>query len=254
MDIIPSGQTLGARVEEIDLADPLSDGDFRTLLRALGQHGVLCFPHQTLDTTSFRRLRPPLRRTGDQCRQRLPRAGPPRDHDPVQLCKENGKQIGAERRRPGLAHRHVLQPGHRAREHPARAAVPNAKRQAARRDTVPQHACRVRRTARCAEAQAGRPHCDARLRQILGHDAARPGSTRKPLTEEQRAKKPPVSQPIFRVHPITGRIVLYANLGYTMFIDGMDRLQSGEDPGLTCFATRSAPIISTRTTGRWATY
>ena len=34
---------------------------------------------------------------------------------------------------------------------------------------------------------------------------AKPGSTRKPLTPEQRAKKPPVSQPIFRRHPITGR-------------------------------------------------
>ncbi len=48
MNIIPSGQTLGARVEAIDLAEPLSDSDFRTLLRALGRHGVLCFPNQTL--------------------------------------------------------------------------------------------------------------------------------------------------------------------------------------------------------------
>ncbi len=57
---------------------------------------------------------------------------------------------------------------------------------------------------------------------------AKPGSTRKPLTPEQRAKKPPVSQPIFRRHPITGRYVLYANVGYTMFIDGMDPQESGE--------------------------
>jgi taurine dioxygenase len=56
----------------------------------------------------------------------------------------------------------------------------------------------------------------------------RPGSRRKPLTPEQRAKKPPVSQPIFRRHPITGCYVLYANPGYTMFIDGMDPQESGE--------------------------
>jgi len=43
MEIIPSGQTLGARVEDIDLADPLSDADFRTLPLALGRHEVLCF-------------------------------------------------------------------------------------------------------------------------------------------------------------------------------------------------------------------
>src|SRR3974390_430633 len=37
----------------------------------------------------------------------------------------------------------------------------------------------------------------------------RPGSWRKPLTAEQRAKKPPVSHPIFLIHPITGLKVLY---------------------------------------------
>jgi taurine dioxygenase len=42
---------------------------------------------------------------------------------------------------------------------------------------------------------------------------ARPGSKRAALTPEQRAKKPPVSQPIFRMHPITGRAVLYCNPG-----------------------------------------
>src|SRR5947209_17653751 len=53
MEIIPSDQTLGARVEGIDLATPLSDADFRTILRALGQHGVLCFPNQTFATPEF---------------------------------------------------------------------------------------------------------------------------------------------------------------------------------------------------------
>jgi taurine dioxygenase len=49
----------------------------------------------------------------------------------------------------------------------------------------------------------------------------RPGSTRGPLTPEQRAKRPPVQQPIFRTHPITGRTILYCNPGYAMRIDGM---------------------------------
>lgn len=53
MEIIPSGETLGARIEGIDLGIPLSDGDFRTILRALGTHGVLCFPRQTFDIPAF---------------------------------------------------------------------------------------------------------------------------------------------------------------------------------------------------------
>ena len=45
------------------------------------------------------------------------------------------------------------------------------------------------------------------------------GSTRAPLTPAQRAAKPPVSHPVFLVHPITGRRVLYANPGYAIRID-----------------------------------
>src|SRR5262249_31549612 len=50
---------------------------------------------------------------------------------------------------------------------------------------------------------------------------ARPGSQRAVLTAEQRAKKPPVSQPIFRTHPITDRTILYCNPGYATPIDGV---------------------------------
>jgi taurine dioxygenase len=56
----------------------------------------------------------------------------------------------------------------------------------------------------------------------------RPGSLRPPLTSEQRAKRPPVSQPIFRTHPITGRTVLYCNPGYAVRIDGLAEAESAE--------------------------
>src|SRR5262249_27224926 len=56
----------------------------------------------------------------------------------------------------------------------------------------------------------------------------RPGSQRAALTAEQRAKKPPVSQPIFRTHPITGRTILYCNPGYATRIDGMPEAESAE--------------------------
>ena len=49
MRITPNAAGVGARIEEIDLAAPLHAADFRTVLRALGQYGVLCFPQQDLD-------------------------------------------------------------------------------------------------------------------------------------------------------------------------------------------------------------
>ena len=62
----------------------------------------------------------------------------------------------------------------------------------------------------------------------MGMMRARPGSRRAPLTREQRARKPPVAQPIFRIHPITGRKVLYCNPGYATRIDGMSEAESAE--------------------------
>src|SRR3981081_1583184 len=53
MKIQPSGKALGATIEEIDLAEPVSDNDFKQILRALGAYGVLCFPLQKLEAEAF---------------------------------------------------------------------------------------------------------------------------------------------------------------------------------------------------------
>jgi taurine dioxygenase len=54
------------------------------------------------------------------------------------------------------------------------------------------------------------------------------GSKRPPLTDTQRAAKPPVSHPVFLTHPITGKKVLYTNPGYTMRIDQLPQQESDE--------------------------
>jgi hypothetical protein len=41
MDIVPTSEALGTRVEHFDLDQPLSEDDFSRLLRALGAHGRL---------------------------------------------------------------------------------------------------------------------------------------------------------------------------------------------------------------------
>jgi len=49
---------------------------------------------------------------------------------------------------------------------------------------------------------------------------------RPPLTAEQRAKTPPVEQPMVRTHPVTGRKALYVNPGFTTGIVGMPKEES----------------------------
>ena len=48
MEVISTGQTLGATIEGLDLASPLSQREFDAILRALGERGVVRFPRQQL--------------------------------------------------------------------------------------------------------------------------------------------------------------------------------------------------------------
>src|ERR1700722_17622637 len=52
--IRPTGETLGATIEGLDLSKPLSDENRALIFRALGDYAVLCFPHQTLDAAALR--------------------------------------------------------------------------------------------------------------------------------------------------------------------------------------------------------
>jgi taurine dioxygenase len=54
------------------------------------------------------------------------------------------------------------------------------------------------------------------------------GSSRAPLTEAQRAAKPPTSHPIFLKHPVSGKTCLYANPGYAVRINELPEKESDE--------------------------
>jgi taurine dioxygenase len=225
--ITPSGKILGATIEGIDLAQPLSQTEFKQILRALGAHGVLRFPKQRLATENFVRFG---RTFGD-----LEINVANQFHEPgfpevmvLSNMAGDGKPIGLADAGQGW---------HTDMSYSKEIALANVL-----------YAIRV-------------PMCDGRSlgdtqfrnmhavydglpteikRRLDGRTAthdfakfwnmmrARPGSPRAPLTQQQRAKKPPVSQPIFRTHPITGRTVLYCNPGYATRIDGMADPESTE--------------------------
>lgn len=226
MKIKPSGQTLGATVTGIDLTHGLSDADLRTLLRALGQHGVLCLPDQTIDTPAFAAF---AKRFGD-----LEVNVANLYHEPdfpeimilSNMMSSGGKPLGLNDAGQGW---------HTDMSYSNDIALANI----LHAQEVP-----VRNGRSVGETQFRNMHAayeelpDEVKHKIEGRTAThdfekfwevmrqRPGSRRAKLTEEQKRKKPPVSQPLVRVHPLTGRKVLYANPGYTMWIDGMDRDES----------------------------
>jgi len=227
MKIRPSGEGLGTTIEEVDLARPLSDGDFKQILRALGEHGVLCFPKQQLATEEFVRFG----RLFGELEINVANQFHEPDFPEVMVLSNisaDGKPIGLGDAGQGwhtdmsyskeVALANVLY----AIKVPARDGRPLGDTQFrnmhAAYDDLPAE-IKTRLKGRTAT------HDFAKFWDMM---RARSGSRRAPLTPEQRAKKPPVSQPIFRTHPITGRTVLYCNPGYATHIDGMPEPESAE--------------------------
>jgi len=225
MKIQAGGKTLGARIDDIDLSQPISDEDFRQILRALGEYGVLCFPKQKLETDAFARFG---RTFGD-----LETNVANQYHEPgfpevmvLSNMTRDSKPIGFGDAGQGW---------HTDMSYSKDIALANVLHAI----KVPMRDGRPLGDTQFRNMRAAYEDLPADIKRLLEgrtatHDFAkfwdmmrrRPGSQRAPLTAEQRAKKPPVSQPIFRTHPITGRTVLYCNPGYATCIDAMAEAES----------------------------
>ena len=225
MNVRPSEESLGARIEGVDLSQPLGDGEFGRILRALGEHGVLCFPGQRLETEQFARFGRMFGELEINVANQFHEPGFP-EVMVLSNMTTAGKPIGLADAGQGwhtdmsysseIALANVLY----AIKVPMRDGRPLGDTQF--RDM---HAAYEDLPADVKTRLAGRTatHDFAKFWDMM---RARPGSRRAALTPEQRAKKPPMSQPIFRTHPITGRTVLYCNPGYATHIDGMPEAES----------------------------
>jgi taurine dioxygenase len=227
MKITPSGKILGATIEEIDLAQPLSETEFKQILRALGAHGVLCFPKQRLATENFVRFGRTFGELEINVANQFHEPGFP-EVMVLSNMAGDGKPIGLADAGQGW---------HTDMSYSKEIALANVL-YAIR---VPMCDGRSLGDTQFRNMHAAYDGLPTEIKRRLDgrtatHDfakfwdmmRARPGSPRAPLTQQQRAKKPPVSQPIFRTHPITGRTVLYCNPGYATRIDGMADPESTE--------------------------
>jgi alpha-ketoglutarate-dependent taurine dioxygenase len=228
LEILPSGEVLGATVKGAELSQPLSDGDFDTLLRALGRYGVLRFPEQSLTPAAQKAF------AGRFGSLEVNVAGMFQDaeHPEIMFLSnilENGKPIG-------LAD--AGQDWHTDMSYSAVIALANVLYAIKVPRDESGHALGATRFAGMHAAYDGLPR---ELKDRLANASAvhdfnkfwemmrrEKGSQRPALTEAQRRQKPPVSHPVFLTHPITGRKVLYANPGYTKRIEGLTEAESNE--------------------------
>lgn len=228
MRIIPGNGTLGARVEECDLGRKVPEEDMRAILRALGDFGVLCFPEQDCDVEAFVAFGGWFGKLEVNVANTHHAPGHPEVMILSNMRDEEGQPVGLSDAGQGwhtdmsysrdIALANILHARHVPVRNGKSLGQTQFRNMHAAYDDLPASMKR-RLEGRTAT------HDFSKFWDMM---RARPGSTRPPLTEAQRAKRPPVSQPLFRTHPITGRTVLYANPGYAMRIDGMEETEGGE--------------------------
>jgi taurine dioxygenase len=226
MKVTRSGETLGATIEGLDLAQPLSQGEFDEVLRALGRFGVVRFPRQELSGRQLADFSARFGKLEINVANAFQEPGIPE----VMILSnivENGKPIG-------LAD--AGQDWHTDMSYSRTIALANVLYGI----KIPRRVGKPLGSTEFANMHAAYDGLPAEMRRDLEgmtvlHDfnkfwemMRKRGSPRRPLTEAQKKAKPPVSHPIFLTHPITRRKVLYANPGYSVRINELPQKQSEE--------------------------
>jgi taurine dioxygenase len=225
MKLTPNKNTLGVRIDDIDLSRPIGPAQFATILSALGKYGVIWFPKQTLDARALKAFSERFGTlqgspTGAYCEPNVPEvmilSNIVEDGKPIGLADAGqdwhtdmsyNELVGFTNVLYGIKIPH--------RDGKPLGNTVFADMHAAYDDLSPALKTRL------ADATATHD-----FNKFWEEMRRRPGSTRPALTAEQRALRPPSVHPIFLTHPITGRKVLYANPGYTVRINEFDQAES----------------------------
>ena len=225
MRVVPNAG-LGARLLDIDLGQPLDVVGFAALLAVLGEHGVLHVPGQDIDAAQLAALGSRFGTLEVNVANRYHAPGIPEVMILSNKRDAEGRAVGLGDAGQGwhtdmsyssdIALANILH----AKEVPMRNGVAMGSTQ-----FLDMHAAAADLPGDIrARIQGRRALHD--FQKFWDMVRRRPGSERPALTPEQRAKKPPVWQPMLRRHPITGRDVLYCNPGYATQIEGLETAES----------------------------
>jgi len=225
LTVTPTGAILGATVEGLDLARPLSDATLGRLLVALGEHGFLRFPGQTLQSAELKAF---SERFGD-IQEGVAKPSKYADCPGVGILsniKVDGEYIGfadaGQDWHTDMTYREVM-------------GFVNVLYGI----QVPRRDGKVLGGTEFANMHLAYEHlpddiktrlkdavCVHNFEKMWEHMRQNRGSSRPPMSDEQRRRRPPVEHPVFLTHPITGRKVLYANPGYAERILGLSKQES----------------------------
>ncbi len=227
LTITPSGDILGATVDKLDLARPMADATFGELLVALGEHGYLCFPGQTLEPVQLKSF---SERFGD-IQAGVAKPSKHADCPGVGILsniKVDGEYIGfpdfGQDWHTDMTYREVM-------------GFVNVLYclQIPRRDGKTlggTEFANMRMAYEALPAEMKTRLADAvvvhNFEKMWEYMRTVRKSGRAPMTDEQRRQRPPVEHPLFLTHPITGRKVLYANPGYAERIVGLSQQESDD--------------------------
>ncbi len=227
MKVIGSGQTLGATIDGLELAQPLSGEEFDAVLSALGRFGVVRFPRQELTGRQLADFSARFGKLEINVANAFQEPGIPE----VMILSnivENGKPIG-------LAD--AGQDWHTDMSYSRTIALANVLYgiKIPRRGGKPLGATEFSNMHAAYDGLPAEMKRDLEGMTVL-HDFNKfwemmrreKGSRRPPLTEAQKKAKPPVSHPVFLTHPITKRKVLYANPGYSIRINELPQKEGDE--------------------------
>ena len=233
ISIKPTGKILGADVAGVDLRKPPARGEFAALLRALGDHGVLRFPGQLINAAELKRFSQRFGGLHVLSAAKYYEPGLP-EVTILSNIQKDGKPIGAA---------DAGQFWHTDMAYNRTVGFVNVlvAHQVPMRDGAPLGATEFVNTQ---AAYAGLPEAmkSKLVDAVAIHDLNKSwersrkerNSARPPLTEVQRREYPPVPHPLFLMHPISGRKVIYVTPSYTEFIQGMPADESRRTLDFLC--------------------
>jgi taurine dioxygenase len=227
LHVEPLSQVVGAKLHGLDLSRPLPDGGLDAVLKALGDHGYVCFSNQTIGPAQLKAFSAQFGTLEVNVAGAFQEPGMP-EVMTLSNIVENGKPVGIADAGQGwhtdmsysrmIAFVNVLY----GIKIPVRDGEPlggtSVCDMQAAYDDLPEEA-KHRLDGLTAT------HDFNKFWEMMRREK---GSKRPPLTPEQRAKKPPVAHPLVLIHPITGRKVLYANPGYAVNINELNQNDSDD--------------------------